>query len=150
VIAYPDTSFLCALYVPQSTSSAAIAHYHRMKEPLGVSTLLLYEFRQSVRFQIFRNAHDARQGYPKKAGLKALASMDANLQTGALTVLPVDLADVLNHAERLSSQRTMAGGHRALDILHVATARHLGAKEFLSFDENQRKLAGSEGLIPRP
>lgn len=150
MIAYPDTSFLCALYVPQSTSPAAIAHYHGMKEPLGVSTLLLYEFRQSVRFQIFRNANDAKQGYAKKAGVKALASLDENLRAGALTVLPVDLADVLNRAERLSSQRTMAGGHRALDILHVATARHLGAKEFLSFDENQRKLAGSEGLIPRP
>jgi hypothetical protein len=67
VIAYPDASFLCALYVAQSTSAAAIAHYQRMKEPLHVSALLLGEFRQSVRFQIFRNSRDSTQGYSRKA-----------------------------------------------------------------------------------
>ena len=40
MIAYPDTSFLCALYVAQSTSAAAIAHYQQMKEPLHVSAFM--------------------------------------------------------------------------------------------------------------
>jgi predicted nucleic acid-binding protein len=44
----------------------------------------------------------------------------------------------------------MGAGHRFLDILHVATARVLGASEFLSFDENQRRLARAEGLAARP
>jgi predicted nucleic acid-binding protein len=34
-----------------------------------------------------------------------------------------------------------------MDILHVATAVELGAKEFLTFDGNQRKLAEAEGMI---
>ena len=72
MIAYPDTSFLCALYVAQSTSAAAIGHYQRMKEPLHVSALLLGEFRQSVRFQIFRHSRDATQGYARKTGLEAV------------------------------------------------------------------------------
>ncbi len=36
-------------------------------------------------------------------------------------------------------------GHHAFDVLHVATALHLGAKVFLTFDANQ-KLAEAEGL----
>jgi predicted nucleic acid-binding protein len=44
----------------------------------------------------------------------------------------------------------MEAGHRLLDILHVATAKALGAVEFLSFDEKQRRLARAEGLAPRP
>jgi len=40
----------------------------------------------------------------------------------------------------------MTGGHRSLDVLHVATALHLGAQEFLTFDANQIKLARAEKL----
>ena len=146
MIAYPDTSFLCALYVAQSTSPAAIAHYRRMKEPLHVSALLLGEFRQSVRLQIFRNSRDATQGYPRKAGVAALANLESNLDTGALVTVSTEWADVIHVAERISAQQTIEGGHRYLDVLHVATAVHLGAVEFLTFDANQRKLAVAEGL----
>ena len=150
MIAYPDTSFLCALYVAQSTSAAAIAHYQRMKEPLHVSALLVGEFRQSVRLQIFRNSRDTTQGYSPKAGLAALANLQANLDSGALVVVSTEWADVIHLAERISAQQTIAGGHRYLDVLHVATALHLGAVEFLSCDTNQRKLAEAEGLAVKP
>jgi len=40
----------------------------------------------------------------------------------------------------------MAGGHRSLDVLPVATASRLGARELLTFDTNQRKLAAAENL----
>jgi predicted nucleic acid-binding protein len=150
VIAYPDTSFLCALYVPQSTSNAAVGHYQSMKEPLCVSAFLLGEFRQSVRFQIFRHSRDSAQGYARKVGLEALTKLQSNLDDGALMVTPAEWADVFAIAERISSKHTMGGGHRFIDILHVATALHLGAIEFLSCDANQRKLAAAEGLKVRP
>ena len=150
MIAFPDTSFLCALYVAQSTSAAAIAHYGRMKEPLHVSALLLGGFRQSVRFQIFRHGRDATQGYSRRTGLGALAKLQSNLEAGALSVVAADWTEVLNLAERISTQHTIEGGHRYLDVLHVATALHVGAAEFLSCDANQRKLAVAEGLLARP
>lgn len=150
MIAYPDTSFLCALYVAQTHSAAAIAHYRQMKEPLHVSALLLGEFRQSVRFQIFRHGRDATQGYSRKTGLAALAQLQANIEAGALVIVPAEWAEVINVAERISARSTAEGGHRYLDLLHVATARHLGASDFLSFDVNQRKLASAEGLAPKP
>ena len=138
MIAYPDTSFLCALYVPQSTSVAAIAHYQSMKEPLRVSTLPLGEFRQSVRFQIFRHSRDSTQGYARKGGLEALAKLQSNLDAGALVATPAEWADVFAIAERISSKHKMGGGQRFIDILHVATALQLAATEFLSSAANSK------------
>ena len=54
--AYPDTSFLYAIYRKQVNSPAAAAFFQKMPEPLIVSSLLLYEFRQSVRFQVTRTS----------------------------------------------------------------------------------------------
>ena len=45
---YPDTSFLCALYRLQENSPQAAAYFAAMAGPLEVTTLLLYEFRQSA------------------------------------------------------------------------------------------------------
>jgi predicted nucleic acid-binding protein len=50
-------------------------------------------------------------------------------------------------AKRLSATHTLAGGHRGFDMLHVAAATQLKARQFLTFDANQKKLAESEGLI---
>jgi predicted nucleic acid-binding protein len=58
-----------------------------------------------------------------------------------------DWADVHRIAEELSAKHTEAGGHRLADILHVATAVHLGAAQFLTFDTNQEKLAEAEGMV---
>jgi predicted nucleic acid-binding protein len=64
--------------------------------------------------------------------------------------VPVEWPDVHQIAERLSNSYTKADGHLAFDVLHVATALHLGAREFLSFDDRQRKLARAEGLKVKP
>jgi len=61
-------------------------------------------------------------------------------------VIPVDHDAVLLMAEHLSQTHTMLSGNRTLDIMHVATAKHLSAKEFLSFDGRQKKLAKIVGL----
>jgi predicted nucleic acid-binding protein len=93
---------------------------------------------------------DATQGYARKTGLEALAKVQSNLDAGALVLVAAEWADVINIAERISAQHTIGGGHRFLDGLHVATARHFGATEFLSCDANQRKLAATEGFAVRP
>ena len=59
---------------------------------------------------------------------------------------PVDWAAVHQRAEALSAAHTISSGHRLADILHVATALHLGVAEFLTFDSNQKKLAQAEAL----
>ena len=146
MIAYPDTSFLCALYRWQDNSSEAIAHAQRMVEPLSISSLLLFKFRQSLRYQEFLHKKDPLKGFDHTTGLAALAKVQANIASGAVVVVSADWTDVHQIAERLSARHTHVGGHRGFDILHVATALHLGAGEFLTFDANQNKLAKAEGL----
>ena len=144
---YPDTSFLCALYVAQSTSARALSFMQSQPTALISTSLLLYEFRQSVQFQVFRHAKDATQGYPSSIAQAALATLQANISAGVFRQGQVDWADVHKIAERLAFTRTATGGHRSFDVLHVASAIHLGATKFLTFDGNQKKLAESEGLV---
>ena len=150
MIAFPDTSFLCALYVRQDNSPAAAAHFKAMPEALHVSGLLLYGFRQNVRFQVRLHARDKAKGYPQADCDRALADLQTDLDTGAVVVVTADWPDVHRLAETISKRHTIVGGHRSLDILHVATALHLGAREFLTFDTNQRKLAAAEKLKVKP
>jgi predicted nucleic acid-binding protein len=150
MIAFPDTSFLCAFYRRQDNSAAAAAYFKAMPEALHVSSLLLYEFRQSVRFQVWLHARDESKGYPQADADGALADLQTDLDTGAVVVATADWPDVHRLAETLSKRHTIVGGHRAFDLLHVATALHLGAREFLTFDANQRKLAAAEKLKVKP
>jgi predicted nucleic acid-binding protein len=150
MIAFPDTSFLCALYRRQHNSPAAAAHFKVLPEALHVSGLLLYEFRQSVRFQVWLHGQDKTKGYPQADCDRALTDVQTDLDTGAVVIATADWPDVHRLAETLSKSHTIAGGHRSLDILHVATAVHLGALEFLTFDANQRKLAAAAKLKVKP
>jgi predicted nucleic acid-binding protein len=75
-----------------------------------------------------------------------LVDFESDLRAGLIKIVPLDWSDVHRRAERLSEKHTIVHGHRAFDILHVATALHLGAREFLTFDANQRRLAEAEGL----
>ena len=150
MIAFPDTSFLCVLYRRQNNSPAAAACFKAMREPLFVSGLLLYEFRQNVRFQVWLHARDKSRGYGQVDCDRTLADLKTDLDTGAVVVVGADWPDVLRLAESLSKRRTLTGEHRSLDVLHVATALHLKAKEFLTFDANQRMLAAAEKLKVKP
>lgn len=146
MIAYPDTSFLCSLYREQDHTDAAIAHRSQMTEPLRVSRLLDFEFRQAIRLQVWLHQQDKKKGYGQKEADQMLADWASDIATGVVEIIPVDHEAVLRLAEFLSSTYTPSGGNRTLDILHVATAKHLSAKDFLSFDARQKKLAKSIGL----
>lgn len=144
---FPDTSFLCALYRTQLNSGLADQFMAGLDTALPVSSLLLLEFRQSVRQQIRLHQNDRSKGFPRTEGQQMLNDLQIDLNTGLLTARPVDWSAVHQRAEALSSAHTVAAGHRLADILHVATALHLGVTAFLTFDANQKKLAEAEGLI---
>lgn len=148
--AYSDTSFLSAFYVKQTNSPAAAAHAATMKEPLTVTAFLAYEFRQSLRFQVWRRCANSREGVALADVQSALHQFESDLATGVAVLAPCNFQEVFRRAEELSKHHTMAVGHRSFDILHVATALHLGAREFLTFDANQRKLAAAEKMKVKP
>jgi predicted nucleic acid-binding protein len=76
-----------------------------------------------------------------------LGVLAANVKAGGLTLATVEWPDVHSIAETLSATHTMKGGHRAMDIIHLATTKHLGLQRFLTFDGNQKTLAEAEGLV---
>ena len=144
---FPDTSFLCALYRTQINSPKADQYMASLTGSLAVSSLLLLEFRQSVRLQIRLHLNDRNKGFPEAEGRQMLNDLQIDLNAGLLTTTPVDWSAVHQRAEALSAAHTLTSGHRLADILHVATALHLGVGEFLTFDGNQKKLAEAEGLV---
>ena len=146
---FPDTSFLCALYRTHVNSPRADQFMAGLSGALGVSSLLLLEFRQSVRLQIRLYLNDRSKGFTQTEGQQMLNDLQVDLNAGLLSTIPVDWSAVHQRAEALSSAHTFASGHRLADILHVATALHLGAAEFLTFDANQKRLAEAEGLKVR-
>ena len=147
---FPDTSFLCALYREQENSPQARGCYAKLPDRLGISPAVIYEFRQSVRLQIFLNMQDRGKGFRLKEGRKMLEAMQTDLDCGAIAVVPVDWPAVWLLAERVSAAQTIQGGNRSWDVLHVATAMHLGSKTLLSFDHRQRSLAAACGLKAAP
>jgi predicted nucleic acid-binding protein len=150
MIAYPDTSFLCAIYVKQSNSPSAAAHAATLREPLHVAALLAYEFRQSLRFQTWRRSANPREGIAPADAHAAIAQFETDLANGVAVLEPCNFQDVFRLAEDLSRRHTSGHGHRGFDVLHVATALLLRAKEFLTFDANQRRLATAEKLTVKP
>ena len=146
VIAYPDTSFLCSLYRSQDFSVPALAYYKGMTEVLQVSRILEFEFLQAIQLQVFLHSHDRKRGYHSKEADTMITLWESDLLSGSVKLIPCDLDAVLRQATAIARAHTAAGGHRSLDILHLATAVHLGAKEFLSFDQRQIALAKHLGL----
>lgn len=143
---FPDTSFLCALYRQQWNSEQADSYCAKLKSPLPVSTLVLFEFRQSTRLQVRLRQSDRKLGFTQKQGEGILENLRQDLTSGFLNATPVDWPAVHALAELLSAKYTERNGHRFADILHVATALHLSTHSFLTFDANQADLARAEGL----
>lgn len=136
-----DTSFLFSLYGHDAHTPRALAWIKSRRTPLSLTSLGEYELANALRFCEFRKVI-AR-------GEAALfwAQFEADRTSGRLRIEVCNLADVVEEAKRLSASHTLTGGHRGFDILHVATALVLRARQFLTFDVNQKKLAEAEGLV---
>jgi predicted nucleic acid-binding protein len=111
---------------------------------LPLTTLGRFELLNAIRLSVFR------QQLNRRVAAIDVLTIKADIESGVLEVTSCDWAAVHAEAERLSAKHTAEGGHRSMDILHVATALSLGASEFLSCDRNQARLASAEGLKVKP
>ena len=142
---YADTSFLYSLYVQQAHSAKAAAYMAAAHDgALPLTTLGRFELLNAIRLSVFR-----QQLNPRVAATDVL-TIKADIESGVLEVISCDWAAVHAEAERLSAGHTAEGVHRSMDILHVATALSMDAREFLSFDGKQTRLASAEGLTVKP
>ena len=117
-----------------------------MEEPLYFTSLLEFEFRQAIELQVWLHSNDKTRGYSRKEADRMIADWESDVASGLNCLLPFDMDAVLRLSLVYSNQRTAHGGHRTLDIFHVATAMHLRATHFLTFDDRQSHLARYAGL----
>ncbi len=142
-----DTSFLFAVYFRQVTSPRAAAWLESSNTTLRITALAKFEFFQAARQEIFIRRTGGHRGFTMEAVLGAFGAFEADQEFHAVEVVPCDYDAVLTIAEDLSDQHTIHEGQRAFDILHVASALHVGASDFLTFDQAQRRLAQAAGLV---
>jgi predicted nucleic acid-binding protein len=142
---YADTSFLYSLYVQQAHSVKAAAYMAGAgSTALSLTTLGRFELYNAIRLSVFRQQLAAR------AAAADVQTVEADIRANVLELAACDWPAVHAEAERLSAKHTTKSGHRAMDVLHVAMAIKLGATGFLTFDQNQAKLARAEGLTVKP
>jgi predicted nucleic acid-binding protein len=139
-----DTSFLFSLFGNDAHTLRARNWVGQERLPIAVSVFNRYEFQNAIRFAAFRKVISSTEA------IATLDAFEADLKSRHLQTISVELPAVLVEASNLSARHTMSGGHRSFDILHVAVARILKAHTFLTFDENQRKLAKSVRLEVGP
>jgi predicted nucleic acid-binding protein len=136
-----DTGFLFSLYGDDVNTPRALAWLKSCHRALRLTTLNEYDLANALRFAEFRKAIA-----PGEAALFR-AQFEADRASGRPRISIPNLADTLDEAKRLSSTHTLKGGHRGFDILHVAASLRMKAKQLLTFDRNQKKLAQAEVLV---
>ena len=140
MVIYPDTSFLFSLYVAEEDSPRAHRYMQAVATALAFTPFHRLELRTALRLRVFRNELSSSQL------AVALGVSDEDLLTGILQHTPLVWADALREAERLGEAYLTETGIRSGDLLHVASAVVLGAREFLTFDRRQAVLARRAGL----
>jgi predicted nucleic acid-binding protein len=141
MVVFSETSFLYSLYGSDAHSAKAVDWVAQTTRALHLNTLTHFELGNALRFSEFRKA------IPVGYAAQYWAGFEAALAQGRLILATTNLAEVIDEAKRLSASHTLSGGHRSFDILHVASALKMRATHFLTFDDNQKKLAEAEGLI---
>ena len=138
--AYADTSFILALYHPDSFAADASAYMARHTEPLILTAIQDIEVRNTSRLRV------AHQRSSSEEVFRALAYFDRDISDGIYTRGELEWRDVFRMSERISQKYTERGAHRFVDLMHIACALKSKAKLFLSFDKRQASLAKSLGL----
>jgi predicted nucleic acid-binding protein len=138
--AYADTAFICSIHAPDAHTGRAIAWLSKHRDPLPFTGLHRLEFRNALRLRVFRKEITTAQ---RELSIQAMLS---DLADGVFAHVDPTWAEVLSEAERLSAGHSEIIGTRSLDILHVAGALVLGAKQFVTFDNRQATLARAVGL----
>jgi predicted nucleic acid-binding protein len=144
MVAYADASFLFSLYAQDANTAQAAQIAGTFKASLVFTPLQRHELRNAFRLAVFRGDMKAEQCRV------LLETIEADIKAGALVETPVAWAEVYAEAEALGAAHTAKLGTRAPDVLHVAAAAALGAKDFFTFDTRQKALAAKVAMKVKP
>ena len=141
---YADSSFLASLYLIDGNFAAADQFMRATGAALPLTSFGAFELKNAIRGAVVRRTATEAEAR------RVLALIQRDTGNGLLVPTTCDWEAVYSQAESLSDHHTMIGGHRALDVLHVAAAWVLGHTDFLTFDQRQSELARQAGLTVHP
>ncbi len=147
---YADTSFLLRLLVRDQDTEGAIAAHRRLGRPnLMFTTFHEVEATNALRLRTFMASNGTgattkrRALRDEKEGLQRLRNAVA---TGRFHTTSMPWDATCARARSLSESHCHRLGVRSFDLLHVAAAVELLAKEFITCDLRQAALAKAAGL----
>ncbi len=142
--AYFDSAIIVKLYVQEATSPDAIRLVGAYAAPYVLTQWQALEVKNAIRLKAFRGEITAAQMN------QSIAAFEQDIATGRWQRPAYTAATVEQKAEELSAGHSAILGCRTLDIIHVAAALVLAAKEFVTFDTRQGALAKQAGLTVKP
>lgn len=151
MMAYPDTNFLCRIYLEfEETGDAEtlLIDWERAgSPPLPVTWLTEMEMTNALQRYVFGAKSGASPRVNLEAAMAVQAQFHDDLHAGTmLQPSELTLGALRSTFETLALRHTAKHGFRTYDIIHVAAALVLGCGVFWTFDAMARKLAKLEGL----
>ena len=142
--AYFDSAIIVKLYVQEATSSDAIRLVGVQAAPYVLTHWQELEVKNTMRLKAFRSEITASEM------TQSLDAFDQDIAAGRWQRPDYAASAVEQMAGELSARHSAILGCRTLDIIHVAAALVLRAKEFVTFDTRQGALAKQVGLSVKP
>jgi predicted nucleic acid-binding protein len=137
MIGYADTSFLVSLYLPDANSIQAQAATLSFGSALPFSALHALEARNAIQLNVFRGQLTVAQA------AQIWETIVSDVRVAKLLPVSINWALALRYARKDAGAHTTQIGLRSLDVLHIACARVVGARDFFSFDTKQRRVASA-------
>jgi predicted nucleic acid-binding protein len=137
---YADTSLLFSLYSTDLNSPRADAWRQANPAPLPFTAFHRLELRNALSLAVFQ-----KRLTPIEVQ-SAWQEVENDLAAGLLILRGGLWHRVLVDAESAALNHTPTIGCRTLDVLHVTSAKLIGATDFCTFDSRQSGLATKLGL----
>jgi predicted nucleic acid-binding protein len=141
---YFDSAIIVKLYVREATSPDAIRLVGACVAPYWLTQWQALEVKNAIRLKAFR--HEITGEEMKQS----IAAFERDIVTGRWQRPAYAAATVEQKADELSASYSATLGCRTLDIIHVAAALVIGAREFVTFDGRQGAVAKQAGLAVKP
>lgn len=138
--AYFDSAIIVKLYVQEATSPDAVRLVDGYAAPYALTQWQALEVKNAIRLKAFRS--EITQAEMNQS----ISALEQDVATGRWQRPTYTVAAVEQKAEELSASHSAILGCRTLDIIHVAAALVIEAKDFITFDGRQGALAKQAGL----
>lgn len=148
---YIDANLLVRIYLQLPGRDQGLAMLNdragRSAWPFPVTDLLRFEVFNSIQRMVYESRQGGQWRVSPESSAVAQADFAQDLQDATfLQRTPLTLRDIEPEFELLASRHTAREGFRTYDVIHVASARTMNCRRFLTFDLKAKNLAKLEGL----